>query len=245
MKTIRFPLGLLIAIVMLVGVVGLFSSHTSAQQTRVIHLTQGWNLVTWTGEKQSASAALASLGDAVSVAYGYKNDSQTFTLHAVGRPEISTLTDFEPEQSYWVLALRSADWSVPGWTEPSCPTMTPRPTATPCPDCPSASGSLGESCAGAKVMIEVYEVLLDIAEKGRLVGMTESEVRANLAQAQGLFDEVCQGVPLAEPSLLVSSCEVAGRWKGLEEGHMLYEPDAQTGVWVNQFDGIIDEYCTP
>jgi hypothetical protein len=245
MKTIRFPLGLLIAIVMVAGVVGLFSSHTSAQQTRAIHLAQGWNLVTWTGEKQPASAALASLGDAVSVAYGYNNDSQSFTLHAVGRPEISTLTDFEPEQSYWVLALRSAEWSVPGPAVPSCPTTTSCPAVTPCPYCPSASGSLGESCAGAKVTIQVYEVLLDIAEKGRLVGMTESEVRADLAQAQGLFDEVCQGVPLAEPSLLVSSCELAGRWKGLEEGHMLYEPDAQTGVWVNQFDSIIDEYCTP
>jgi len=245
MSTSKFPLGLLVAVVMAAGVVGLFLSHTSAQQTRVIHLAQGWNSAAWTGEKQSASEALANLGDAVLIVYGYNNDAQSFTRYIVGRPDISTLTDFEPEQAYWVLVQRAADWSVPGPAVPSCPTVAPCPIATPCPYCPPAANPWSELCAGMKVTIEVYEVLLDIAEKGRLVGMTESEARANLAQLQQSFDQTCQGVPLAEASSLASSCATAGRWKGLWEGHMLYAPDAQTGVWINWFDNIMDKYCEP
>lgn len=245
MSTSKFPLGLLVAVVMAAGVVGLFLSHTSAQQTRVIHLAQGWNSAAWTGDKQSASEALANLGDAVLVVYGYNNDSQSFTRHVVGRPEISTLTDFEPEQAYWVLASRSADWSVPGPAVPSCPTGTPCPTVTPCPDCPPVTSIESEACAAIKVRIEMYEILVDIAEEGRLVGGTESEVRAELAQFQQSFDRVCQGVPLAEPSLLTPACVGAARWWGSLQRENLYGPDSQNTIWINQFDNIIDKYCTP
>jgi hypothetical protein len=146
MRTSKLPLGLLVAAVAFAGVVGLFFSHTFAQQTKVVHLAQGWNLVTWTGETQAASVALAPLGDTVPVVYGYHNDSQIFTRHIVGRPEVSTLTDFGPEEAYWVLALRSAEWSVPGQAQPSCPTATPCPISTPCPSCDDWQ-SLAVQCA--------------------------------------------------------------------------------------------------
>lgn len=245
MRKSKLPLSLLVAVVVLAGVVGLFWSHTSAQQTRVIHLAQGWNLVTWTGETQSASAALADLGDAVSIVYGYNNDSQTFTRCIVGRPEISTLTNFGPEEAYWVRAGRAADWSVPGPATPSCPTATPCPTGTPCPDCPSAFSPQADSCAALKAGLEVNEILLDMAEKGILVGMTEGELRASLTQWQQEFDQDCQGVSLAEASMLTYACVLAGRWKGYEEATILYVSDPQIVVWLNQFDSIIDEYCTP
>lgn len=227
---------------------GLASGSSPAQTQK----TYGPGWVNWAhvGPTQPIAQALSGIEGNVAAVYYLNPETGTFLLYVPSEPEVSDLTTMDFGQSYLMLLTAPTAMTIPTEatflaTPTACPAGTPRPTATPCPACPSASGSLGESCAGAKVMIEVYEVLLDIAEKGRLVGMTESEVRANLAQAQGLFDEVCQGVPLAEPSLLVSSCEVAGRWKGLEEGHMLYEPDAQTGVWVNQFDGIIDKYCTP
>jgi len=121
MRKNKFVLGLFIAALMLVGVTSLFLIDTSAQQMRIIALTQGWNLVTWTGEKQSAAEALDSVSDAVSAVYGYDNDSQTFSRYFIDRPEISTLTDFEPEEAYWVLVHRySATWWVPGLACPDC-----------------------------------------------------------------------------------------------------------------------------
>lgn len=245
MRTKKFAVGLLLAVAMFGGGLVLFLSHTSAQQTRVIHLVQGWNSVAWTGEKQFASEALADLGDAVSAVYGYDNDSHGFTRYMVGRPEVSTLTDFEPEQAYWVLAQRSADWSVPGPAAPSCPTVAPCLTPTPCPYCPAASSAQSEYCASLTVAIELSEILVDIAEEGLLIGATESEVRAQLTQARSDFDQQCQGLPLAEPSLLALACAAAGKWKGLQEGIMVYSPHPQTMVWINQFDDIIDNYCTP
>ena len=120
MRRNKFALSLLLVALILAGVTSLFSVHTSAQQMRVIALAQGWNLVTWTGEKQSASQALTSVSDAVLVVYGYNNDSQTFTRYIIDRPGVSTLTDFEPEEAYWVLAQRSATWWVPDLACPDC-----------------------------------------------------------------------------------------------------------------------------
>ena len=260
MKTIRFPLGLLIAIVMVVGVVGLFSSHTSAQQTRVIHLAQGWNLVTWTGEKQSASAALTSLGDAVSVAYGYKNDSQTFTLHAVGRPEISTLTDFEPEQSYWVLALRSADWSVPGPAVPSCPTTipcrtatpcpttTPCRTATPCPDCPTPENVMDEWCSWERASLEQWRIVLDVE---MALGIDPSNARDAISDHETFISQSCQGLgfDVIPSSGMSDTCWYAGGWEGrysttLNLADFLSPSEEQAlREAVDRLETFADKYC--
>lgn len=237
MRTSKLLLGLLVAVLVIGGVVALFRSQTSAEQTRIIHLAQGWNLVTWTGEAQAASGALASLGDAVSVVYGYNNDSQSFTRCIVGAPEASTLADFAPEQAYWVLALRSADWSVPGPSQPSCPTVTP------CPSCPPASDPWSDICASTALMIEFYEVELDIAETVGVVGTTPSEIQAALHQAEQVFDQHCQDIAQAAPSLLTAGCATVGKWLGVEQATILYDPDPQYQVWANQFDNLIDEYC--
>ena len=138
----RLWLALLVTVLMLGGVVGLFLSHTSAQQPRLVHLAQGWNLVAWTGANQPASEALASLGDAVQAVYGYNGDTQDFTRYVLGRPEFSTLTDFETEHAYWVLAQRPTDWSVPSSAGPSCP------AGTPCPGCGQWQ-SLAEQCSAS------------------------------------------------------------------------------------------------
>lgn len=116
---------------------------------------------------------------------------------------------------------------------------------SPCPDCPSASDLLSEFCAATKASVDVGEIHLDMAEKGQLVGQTESEARASLALDQQRLNYTCRGVALAEPSLLTSLCALAGRWEGMEERDMLYAPDVQTQIWINQFGNIVDKYCDP
>jgi hypothetical protein len=240
----RLWLALLLAVLVFGGIVGLFLSHTSAQQARSVHLAQGWNLVSWTGANQSISGALAGVSDAVSAVYGYNGDSQSFGRYIVGRPEVSTLADFEIDRAYWLLAVRATDWSVPSSAGPSCPATTPCPAATPCPSCPAPT-QLSEVCTFGKVQIELDTIWLEIAEEGQLVGRTAAEVRAELQQHQQAFDQGCQGVALLEPTLVTNRCAEVGRWKGLMEGHILYAPDAQKQVWLNQFNSIMYEYCIP
>jgi hypothetical protein len=237
-------LALLVAVLMLGGAVSLFLSHTSAEQARLVHLRQGWNLVAWTGANQPASGALAGPGNAVPAVYGYNNDSQSFTRYVLGRPEISTLTDFESEHAYWVLAQWPTDWSVPSGVGPSCPAATPCPVGTPCPSCPTPSLQ-SDLCTAYKVGIETDTILLDIAEKVGLTVSTPDEIRAHIQETQQKFNQQCQAVVLLQPSLLTYSCAIAGRWKGMQEEEMLFDPDPQTQTWENQFDGIVDKYCEP
>jgi hypothetical protein len=133
-------------------------------------------------------------------------------------------------------------------TCPTCPEPVVCPTCPACPQpvaCPPGGGSGSDYCASLKVAIEVQNVLVDIADKGRLLGQTATEAGAALAQFQQNFDRDCQGVALAEPLTLAFSCAVAGKWKGYEEGMMAVSPDPQAGVWLNQFNSIINNYCTP
>jgi len=160
----------------------------------------------------------------------------------------------------------------PGCPEPiTCPTCTtcpacPKPVVCPtcpegivCPACPGCPEPVtcpqpvvgpgaprdpwGDECTAFKAEIEIDEILLDVAEKGALVDQTPSEVRALLEPSQRYFDQHCQGVPLGQPSRLAFNCALAGKWKGMWEGEMLFTPDPQIQVWINQFDGIIDRYC--
>jgi len=239
-------LALLVAVLMLGGAVSVFLPHTSAQQPRLVHLAQGWNLVAWTGTNQPASGALASLGDAVSAVYGYNSDSQSFARYVFGRAEVSTLTDFEPERAYWVLALRATDWSVQGSVGPSCPATTPCPAATPCPYCPSGLDSFrSDSCAAIALEIEYLGVEMDIAETVGVIGTTPSEIQARLDQGTQAFQQGCQGIGLAPPSYLTARCAEVGRWKGMEQREVLHDPDPQYLVWASQFDSMVDKYCTP
>jgi hypothetical protein len=210
----------------------------------------GW--VNWAhvGPTQPIAQALSGIEGNVAAVYYLNPETGTFLLYVPSRPEVSDLTTMDFGQSYLMLLKAPTAMTIPTEatflaTPTSCPAVTPRPTATPCPYCLPASNPQSDSCASLKVAIEMYEILVDIAEQGRLVGGTETEVRASLAQAQQYFNQDCQGVPLAQPSFLALGCAAAGKWKGQEEGHMLYAPDAQTQLWINQFDNIIDKYCTP
>jgi len=239
-------------IVILVSVVALglgsllgfgLASGSSPPQTQKTY-GPGW--VNWAhvGPTQPVAQALSGIEGNVGAVYYLSPETGAFLRYVPSKPQVSNLTTMEFGQSYLLLLTAPTAMTIP--TEATfLATPSACPAVTPCPDCPSASNPLSDYCASLKVSIEVGEVLVDMAEQDRLVGQTESEARASLAQSQQSFDQDCQGVPLAEPSLFAFTCAVAGRWKGLMEGHMLYAPDAQTGVWLNQFDDIIDEYCTP
>lgn len=142
---------------------------------------------------------------------------------------------------------------------PDCPEPTPCPEETPCPACPepitcpacicpacpTALDLRSDLCASLKVLIEIAEIRVDVAEKGRLVGGTETEARTRLAGAQRDFDQECQGVPLAKPSALASGCALAGEEVGVLRRDLLYNADVQTQIWANQVDDIVGEYCKP
>jgi len=127
----------------------------------------------------------------------------------------------------------------------TCPKCLACPQAIPCPDCPTAFGSDADFCASMKVLIETAEIQVDVAEEGKLVGKTGADARTTLADAQRLFDQECQGVPLAKPSALASACAVAGEQVGMFQRELLYNPDPQAQTWVSQLDSIIYEYCKP
>jgi hypothetical protein len=204
----------------------------------------GW--VNWAhvGLTEPIAQALSGIEGNVGAVYYLNAETGVFLRYAPGRPEISNLTTMDFGQSYLMLLTAPTTMTLP--TEATfLATPTACPAVTPCPDCPSAADLLSEACAGVKAGIETSEILLDIAEEGLLIGMTESEVRAQLTQSQQSFEQNCQGVPLAEPSLLTLECAVAAKWKGSLERENLYAPDPQNTIWINQFDDIVDEYCMP
>jgi len=227
-----------LAVVSLASLTGLIS----AQGSRTVQLRQGWNQLVWTGESQAADTALAPIADKMPIAYGWQGDSQTFSRYVPGNTDVSTMSEVAKDSAYWLLMTQDFSFGVPT-DEVQCP------TPTPCPDCPSAYDSMSAFCAGIKAGIEVDELLLEIAKAGKLVGpsgqVDPSEIETRLADSNQLFDIVCQGVPLAEPSSLTSQCAVAGKWKGIEDTMLLYAPSAQYQAWANQFDDIIDHYCEP
>jgi len=131
-------------------------------------------------------------------------------------------------------------------TCPTCPTC-PQPVVCPtCPEpvtCPPAASQMSDYCTSMKMVIEQNEIELEMAIAGRLTGGTAQDVGANIADYQQIFDQNCQGVPLAEPSWVGVWCANAGIWYGREERDAGYAPDAQTQAWARQFDAIIDRYC--
>lgn len=222
---------------------GLASGSSPAQTQK----TYGPGWVNWAhvGPTQPIAQALSGIEGNVGAVYYLNPETGAFLRYLPSKPEVSNLTTVDFGQSYLMLLTAPTAMTIP--TEA---TFLATPTA--CPACPSpeptesalAEYLVSDTCAGFKVTVEVYEVLVDIGEKGLLVGMTESEARAILAQAQQSFDQGCEAVPLAKPWMLASSCAAVGKWKGLMEGHMLYAPDAQHQVWANQFDNIMDKYCS-
>ena len=127
----------------------------------------------------------------------------------------------------------------------ACPQAVPCPDcpqAVPCPDCPTPSRQ-SELCTSYKMGIELDTILLEIAEAGKLVGMTADEVRASLQENQRNFDQYCGGVALVQPSLATINCVTAGKWWGTEDTSVLYTSSAQNQVWGNGFHSIVEKYC--
>jgi len=121
------------------------SDWTSAQDSRMVLLRQGWNQLVWTADNQPADTALAAIAGDLVMAYGWQGDSQTFTRYIPGRADVSTMGEVEKNSGYWLLMTGDAAFSVPTAAGQQCPqpTACPEPTA-----CPSPSPSAGcEECA--------------------------------------------------------------------------------------------------
>jgi len=120
---------------------------------------------------------------------------------------------------------------------PQCPTC---PTCAPCPD---STGGWSTICTNNKLMIEFDTVMLDIAEKVGLLDQTPDDIRAEIARNQQAFNQDCQGVALAEPSLMTYGCALVGIWLGRKQQQAQSDPSPQNQSWATAFDQIIDRYC--
>lgn len=240
-------------IVILVSVVALgvgsvlgfgLASGSSPPQTQKTY-GPGW--VNWAhvGPTQPIAQALSGIEGDVGAVYYLNPETGAWLRYVPGKPEVSNLTTMEFGQSYLMLLTAPTAMTIP--TE-----ATFLATPTPCPACPSpeptdsalAEYFVSEMCTSIKIRIETNEVQLEIAEAGLLVGRTPSEVRADIAQLQQVFDKICQGVPLREFTIIGSACAEAGRWVGIEDTTMLYAPSAQSQVWGNRFESIVHKYCS-
>jgi hypothetical protein len=122
---------------------------------------------------------------------------------------------------------------------------TPCPACPVCPACPPAANPWSDYCAGATASVELWKIVVDMAHEGAFAGTTETEESASLAGAQEDFDQHCQGVPLADPSSLTSSCAAAGKWEGSQLERERNFPNAWTLSWYSKFHDIINDYCEP
>ena len=85
--------------------------------------------------------------------------------------------------------------------------------------------------------------MLDIAEKSGLTNQTPDDVRAQIAQYQQAFNQDCQGVALAEPSLMTYGCAMVGIWMGRYQERMLSDPSSQVASWETALEQIMYKYC--
>jgi hypothetical protein len=77
-----------------------------------LSLLEGWNLVGYSGSAcATASKALSSLGTALQVAWGYPG--QAWEVYDPNDPAGSTLTQFCPNNGYWVKVSQSRTWTPP------------------------------------------------------------------------------------------------------------------------------------
>jgi len=221
---------------------GLASGSSPAQTQK----TYGPGWVNWAhvGPTQPIAQALSGIEGNVGAVYYLNPETGAWLRYVPGKPEVSNLTTMEFGQSYLMLLTAPTAMTIPTETT-FLATPTPCPAGTPCPDCPSESNLPSELCTSTKVEIETSEVLLEIAQEGLLVGMTPSEVQADIAALQQYFDQYCSGVPLVELSFMGTSCAAAGKWVGSQQRENLWNPTVQGQIWANQFDGIVNEYCMP
>lgn len=170
--------GLLVALA-LAGAI-LYSSKVEgdAEVTEVatidfLELKQGWNLVVWPADTQLVQSAFASIADYhLVVAYGWQDDTQSFSRYVPRRPEVSDLSQVEKNTAYWLLMRGEFLLVMP-------------PSASECQGL--TDYLLSDACTGAKLNMELGE-LTDID-----VGASEQFFSEN---CQGV--SLLEGSPVAD-----------------------------------------------
>lgn len=171
-------------IVLTLWVIALGSLAVAYGDSTSVQLRPGWNLVTWTGETT----------DGLTAAYGWNPTTQVFDRYFPDRPDISTLTQLDEGQAYWILASKSlvlttVDSSPTPCPEcPACPEPTPCPQATACPEC---AVSYDWECTEVRQHAMEYESYLKFCESNSM-GFDCTYEAEELAAAEAYLDAYCR-----------------------------------------------------
>lgn len=214
-------LGLLIGLVLGGALSSFLSFHswTSAQDSRTVLLRQGWNQLVWSANNQPAAYAFSDIVDDLTIVYGWRDDSQTFTRYITGRGDVSTMSMLERDRGYWLLVKRDLFLTMPA-------RFSECPAPTTCPQCPDPSDLLAEhllssECTAAKLGIG----LMEITDK-------------DTTSAKKFFAKNCQGVQLLRGSHLTEACASAGLLAAGGDAPVLQ-------LWGQQAAILLGQYCVP
>jgi hypothetical protein len=133
MKTSRFPLALLIVVLIAgVGASAFWAGHARSGGSSLEFKTYqpGWASVPWLDDTMPIEAALSSIADSVGVVYYLDPDTGGWKRYIPGRPEVSNLAMMGFGQSYLLLLTKPVTLAVatqPGDLCPSCPMPTQCP----------------------------------------------------------------------------------------------------------------------
>ena len=144
-------------------------------EPRPLPLAAGFNLVTWTGARQSTAAATAGLEGVLVALYAFDAATQRFSLYRPDAPAfLSDLDTLEPGQGLWVAVREAALWTPPPLA-PDAPPPEPDAQTLPQarvlgPGClnlrpaPTTQGTLPITCLAVGTIIDLTgETALDAA----------------------------------------------------------------------------------
>jgi len=144
----RLFVGLLVVVAIASAV--LYASRPGAEgqvtEYNLVQLRQGWNLVVWAADSQTADSVFGFAN--IAIVYGWQPDSQSFTRYVPGRPEVSTLGTAEKDSAYWLLSNSDALFQVPAPDGSVCPEPSAYPSPSPSADCGQCASALA-SCVSA------------------------------------------------------------------------------------------------
>lgn len=149
MRTVKFPLGLLIvALIVGVGVsafwAGQASGGGSSLEVRTYQL--GWASIAWLDDTMPVDAAVSSMGDSVGAVYHLDFDGGGWQRYIPGRADVSNLEVMAFGESYFLLFTEPMEMELSTEPEDVCP-------PDECPPCPT----LGAGCPALEATTHIRQ----------------------------------------------------------------------------------------